>query len=53
MPQIVEKVATSRWEDLKRVDCAAMLVANPQAYLCLNTKVPEGCALVDLFGALV
>ena len=53
MPQIVEKIAASRWEDLERVDCAAMLVANPQAYLCLSGKIPEGCALVDLFGALV
>ena len=53
MPQIVEKVAASRWEDLKRVDCAAMLVANPQVYLCLSGRVPEGCTLVDLFGALV
>ena len=53
MPQIVEKIAASRWEDLERVGCAAMLVANPQAYLCLSGRIPEGYTLVDLFGALV
>lgn len=53
MPQIVEKIAASRWEDLKRTGCTAMLVANPQAYLCLSQCVPEGYTLVDLYGALV
>ena len=53
MPALVEKIAASRWEDLKRSGCAAMLTASPQAYLCLRTCVPEGKALVDLYAALV
>ena len=53
MPALVEKIAASRWEDLKRSGCAAMLTANPQAYLCLSLCVPEGKELVDLYGALV
>ena len=52
MPARVEKIAASRWEDLKRSGCAAMLTASPQAYLCLKACVPEDKALVDLYGAL-
>ena len=52
MPEIVTKVAGGRWEDLKRGEAEAMLVANPQAYLCLNKCVPEGKLLVDLYSAL-
>jgi Fe-S oxidoreductase len=52
MPELITKVAGGRWEDLKRSDAKAMLVANPQAYLCLSKCVPEGYALVDLYRAL-
>ena len=53
MPEITEKVALGRWEDLKRTDAKTMLVASPQAYICLEKAIPEGYNLVDLFGALL
>ena len=53
MPEITTKVAAGRWEDLKRTEAKTMLVANPQAYLCLSQAVPEGYNLVDLYGALL
>ena len=53
MPELVTGIAASRWEDLDRSGCTAMLTANPQAYLCLRACVPEGKELVDLYGALV
>ena len=53
MPTIIRKVALGRWEDLRRYELTAMLVANPQAYLCLSQEVPAGNVLVDLYGALV
>ena len=53
MPAIIAKVALGRWADLQRYDLTAMLVANPQAYLCLSQEVPEGHILVDLYGALI
>lgn len=53
MPQLVEKIAANRWNDLKRTDNTAMLTANPQAYLCLSRNVPEGMTLVDLYNALL
>ena len=52
-PELTVKVAGGRWADLLRTENTAMLVANPQTYLCLGLCVPEGYALVDLFGALV
>ena len=52
MPELVSRIAAERWRDLERTDCTAMLVAGPQAYLCLSSCVPEGYRLVDLFGAL-
>lgn len=52
MPNIVTKVAAGRWEDLLRTEASAMLVANPQAYLCLSQAIPEEKQLVDLFSAL-
>ena len=52
MPNIIEKVAAGRWEDLGRTQAKAMLVANPQAYLCLSQSIPEGKELVDLYTAL-
>ena len=53
MPQIITKVAAGRWDDLLRTEAKAMLVANPQAYLCLSQAIPEGKELVDLYTALV
>lgn len=53
MPEIISKVAADRWEDLERSGCSALLVANPEAYLCLKESIPEGRLLVDLFGALL
>ena len=53
MPEMIVKVAGGRWADLLRTENTAMLVANPQAYLCLGLCVPEGYELVDLFAALV
>jgi len=53
MPEMIAKVAGGRWADLQRTENTAMLVANPQVFLCLGLCVPEGCRLVDLFGALV
>lgn len=53
MPELVEKIAAGRWEDLARSGCTAMLTASPQAYLCLNLCVPQGKELVDLYGALI
>ena len=53
MPELIKKVAGGRWADLQRTENTAMLVANPQVWLCLGLCVPEGYALVDLFGALV
>ena len=53
MPGIIAKVALGRWADLRRYDLTAMLVANPQAYLCLSQEVPQGNVLVDLYGALL
>ena len=52
MPEITQKVAGGRWQDMLRTDANAMLVANPQAYLCLSLCVPEGKELVDLYAAL-
>ena len=53
MEDITVKVASGRWEDLKRTSAKTMLVASPQAYVCLEKAVPEGYNLVDLFGALL
>ena len=53
MPEITVKVAGGRWEDLKRTTAKTMLVASPQAYICLEKAIPEGYELVDLFGALL
>ena len=53
MPEMIAKVAGGRWADLQRTENTAMLVANPQVFLCLGLRVPEGCRLVDLFAALV
>lgn len=53
MPEIVAKIAGSRWADLQRTENTAMLVASPEAYLCLHICVPEGRKLVDLYGALL
>ena len=53
MPEITVKVAAGRWDDLKRTEAKTMLVANPQAYICLNKAIPEGYNLVDLYGALL
>lgn len=52
MPEITVKVSGSRWQDMIRTEADAMLVANPQAYLCLSTCVPKEKKLVDLFAAL-
>ncbi|MBQ3530142.1 MAG: (Fe-S)-binding protein [Oscillospiraceae bacterium] len=52
MPEITIKVAGGRWQDMIRTDAKAMLVANPQAYLCLSQCVPAEKELVDLFTAL-
>lgn len=52
MPEIVTKVAGGRWDDLCRTDATAMLVANPQSYLCLEQAIPTGKELVDLYTAL-
>ena len=52
MPEITVKVAGGRWQDMLRTDAKAMLVANPQAYLCLSQCVPAEKELVDLFVAL-
>ena len=53
MPELVTKIAGGRWEDLTRTDSKAMLVANPETYLCFDLCVPEGYQLVDLYGALL
>ena len=53
MPELITRVAAGRWEDLQRTENTAMLVANPQAYICLNRCVPADRQLVDLFGALL
>ena len=52
MADIIRKVAAGRWEDLCRTEASAMLVANPQSYLCLSQAIPEGKQLVDLYAAL-
>ena len=52
MPQITVKVAAGRWDDLKRTEAKTMLVANPQAYLCLSKAIPEGYTLTDIYEAL-
>lgn len=52
MPEITEKVAAGRWQDMLRTGAKAMLIANPQVYLCLSQCVPEGKELTDLFAAL-
>ena len=53
MPEMIKKVAGGRWADLQRTENTAMLVANPQVYMCLDLCVPEGYELIDLYGALV
>ena len=53
MPEITVKVAGGRWDDLKRTQAKTMLVANPQAYICLEKAIPEGYKLVDLYGQLL
>lgn len=53
MPEIISKVAAGRWEDFERSGCSALLIANPEAYLCLKEGIPEGKCLVDLYGALL
>lgn len=52
MPEIVEKTARGRWEDLARTKAEVMLTANPEAWECLSETVPEGKSLVDLFEVL-
>lgn len=52
MPEITVKVAGGRWQDMLRTNTNAMLVANPEAFLCLNQCVPQDKELVDLFTAL-
>lgn len=52
MPEIIEKTAQGRWDDMLRTDAEIMLVANPQAYDCLAQTIPEGKKLADLFGVL-
>ena len=53
MPELVTRIAGGRWTDLTRIGCDTMLVANPETWQCLSLCVPEGCRLVDLFGALL
>ncbi len=53
MPEMIKKVAAGRWADLTRTENTAMLVANPEVYLCLNLCVPQGYELIDLYGALL
>lgn len=53
MPEITVKVAGGRWDDLKRTEAKTMLVANPQAWICLEKATPEGYKLVDLYGQLL
>lgn len=53
MPDLVKRIAGGRWEDLTRTKAKAMLVANPETWLCFSLCVPEGYTLVDLFGALL
>ena len=53
MPELVTRIAGGRWDDLTRTDAKAMLVANPETWLCFSLCVPEGYQLVDLFGALL
>ena len=52
MPRIIEGVAANRWADFLRTEAESLLVANPQAYLCLSLNVPENKKLVDLYSAL-
>lgn len=52
MPNIISRVSAGRWDDLKRTNASAMLVANPQSYLCLQESIPEGNQLVDLYTVL-
>ena len=52
MPEIVKKIAKGRWDDLRRTDADIMLTANPEAFECLYTEVPDGKKLVDIFEAL-
>lgn len=53
MPELVERIAGGRWDDLCRTEAKAMLVANPETWLCFGLCVPEGYQLVDLYGALL
>ena len=53
MPELVARIAGGRWDDLTRTEAKAMLVANPETWLCFSLCVPEGYQLVDLFGALL
>ena len=52
MPKITTMVAGGRWDDMSRTNATAMLVANPQAYLCLTQATPADKQVVDLFTAL-
>ena len=52
MPEIVEKAAKGRWDDLLRTEAESLITANPESYECLAAAVPEGKKLVDLFEAL-
>ena len=53
MPELVTRIAGGRWEDLTRTAATAMLVANPETWLCFSLCIPQGYQLVDLFGALL
>ena len=49
MPELREKVARNRWNDLLRTDAKILVAACPQSTEALKDTAPEGCAYKDLF----
>ena len=49
IPEIYEKVAANRWNDVKRTQAVHMTAACPQSTEALRATAPEGYRYTDLF----
>lgn len=52
MPEITEKAAKGRWDDLLRTKAEIMLTASPQSLECLQRTIPQGKQLKDIYTVL-
>ncbi len=52
LPELVKKIATGRWENVKRTDAKILVAACPQSTGALSAVVPEGYQYYDLLELL-